>query len=296
MVSQKNYEFAQFDPRPVGRGANEVIVYGACDAGLLGIEVTIPQLAEHCELGNLDHHGPNDTVDTQSAVEQAVLAELPSEGATLATVRTDADSVSAMAVLASRLQGRSVNKEIVAAIGRFDRLGPSAGRPTDEVMALARVAADFKRPLAERVAFAQAILAGESDVEDVAALVDARNAEFEAAREASELTLYADGRIAVVVSTHRFATNLGYESAPVVVAFNPEMQVNFRDPGAGTYKKFTICRYDSNVAVDISAALLELGELESGWGGRGDIGGSPQGVSSKLTLEEVIAVVKRHLK
>ncbi len=284
--------FAQFDPRPVGKEANEKILQNAGD-GVLGIEVTVPA---SCSLGNLDHHGPEDNAQTPSASEQALTYEIPPAAATLVTVRCDADSVTAMAILASRAEGRPVDEGIVRAVGRFDRLGPAEGRPSDEVIAINRVAADFKRSLAERVEWVQEVLAGEGNPDEIAELVAQLDAEFEAARAASELRLEANGRIAVVVSTHRFATNLGYESAPVVVAMNPEMPVDFRDSSKGTYKKFTVCRYDSHTPCDLPAALAELRETESGWGGRGDIFGSPQGVSSKITIEQVVEVVAKHLK
>lgn len=288
------YTFAQFDPRPQGAEHNDAIFEDA-ETCVLGIEVTVGALAAKCSLGNLDHHGAGSTAETPSACEQALNCSLPPEKATLATVRADADSVAAMAVLASRQEGRTINTGIAEAIGMFDRLGPSAGRPDDRVIAVGRVAADFKRPLPERTAWVQAILEGSGDLDEVATLVQAHDAEIEEARAASEISVEADGRISVVVSTNRHATQLGYEHAPVVVACNPEMPVDPRDPSQGSYKKFTICRYDSHVAVDIAGALRELNELEEGWGGRADIGGSPQGVSSELTLEQVVEVVKRHL-
>ena len=46
----------------------------------------------------------------------------------------------------------------------------------------------------------------------------------------------------------------------------------------------------------IKSALAELAALEPGWGGSPTIGGSPQGVSSLLTTEQVVEVVARHLK
>lgn len=298
-----NFKFAQFDPRPVGREVNDGII-AAAHGGitLLGIEVTIHQLAESCVFGNLDHHGPNDTAETPSAAEQALVCELPPKGATLVTVRTDTDSVSAMAILANRAEGLAVDAELVAAIGRFDRLGPASGAVIDEVIAIGRVSADSKRTLEQRVAWIQSVLAGEGDVTELTELVAARNREFDEARAASELTLHADGRIALVVSTHRFATNLGYEKASVLVAYNPAMPVDFKDPSKGTYRKFTICRYDSHVAVDLMAVMNELNELDPAvsegarWGGRGDIIGSPQGVSSELDAQKVLAVVTSHLK
>src|SRR3989344_4241119 len=83
------------------------------------------------------------------------------------------------------------------------------------------------------------LLAGADKSAEIAVLISAHDSELEAARKASELTLHASERIAAVVSTHRFATNLGYESARVVVAMNPSMPVDPKDPAEGTYRKFT---------------------------------------------------------
>lgn len=41
--------------------------------------------------------------------------------------------------------------------------------------------------------------------------------------------------------------------------------------------------------------LQNLGLL-AGWGGSPTIGGSPQGVSSRLTIDEVVAVVEKYLR
>ncbi len=98
------------------------------------------------------------------------------------------------------------------------------------------------------------------------------------------------GEVAVVTSTHRAATGVGYMLAPVVVALNPE----FRVQGGEPHRKFTICQFSSGYC-DISGALQELSELEKGWGGSPSIGGSPQGVSSTLTTEQVVEVITRHL-
>ena len=78
--------------------------------------------------------------------------------------------------------------------------------------------------------------------------------------------------------------------APVVVALNPE----FRFRGGEPHRKFTVCQFSAGYC-DIPGALRELNGLEEGWGGSPTIGGSPQGVSSALTVEEVVRVVTRHL-
>lgn len=287
------YQYQQIDPRPAGKDVNEEIF--SSSSPILGLEVTLPQYAARCDLGNLDHHGPEDTELSPSACEQAIDFPLPPEGAKLITVRCDADSVTAMAVFAARFDGLSIDLDLVRKVGEMDRLGPRSGKRDDRVVAIARKAADFKVSLADRVAWVVSVLEGTHDPDEVRDLVAAREKEFDAARAASQVRLEADGRIAVVVSSHRFATPLGYELAPVVVAQNPVMPVDFRDPSKGTHVKYTVCRYDSHVKCDVAGALAELGKLEPGWGGRGDIGGSPQGISSRLSLDEVVEVIKKHL-
>ena len=304
-----NISVAQFDPRPQGAAVNEAIF--ASGYGVLGVEVTIPALAARCRQGNIDHHGVADTSETPSACEQALGFGIPYDWScdqdggprptewplpVLATVRADADSVTAMAVIENRLSDRPIDRDLVSAVGRFDRLGPSVGKPEARVSAIARKSADFKLTLEERVSWVADLLAGADKSSEIATLVASHDAELETARQASELTLHANGRIACVVSTHRFATTLGYESAPVVVACNPCMPVDFKDVSKGTCKKFTVCRYDSHVKCNLPAVLAEFQKLEPGWGGRGDIFGSPQGVSSVLTLEQVLEVVIRHLE
>jgi hypothetical protein len=96
---------------------------------------------------------------------------------------------------------------------------------------------------------------------------------------------------AVVRSSHRAATMLGYCVAPVVVAENPR----FRLGSGPEHRKITICAWDASHC-DIRAALAELAALEPGWGGSSTIGGSPQGVSTDLSLLRIVAVVSRHVK
>ena len=286
------YEFVQLDPRP-GRENPEI------DFIDFGIEVTIPGSPN-----DLDHHGEGATAETPAACEQALSCELPLEGATLATVRPDADSVTAMAVLESRATGCAIDKQLVAAIGLMDRYGPKVEGELyqpETVVAIARMAPNFRIPMAGRVAFVQACLDGTVDMDEVARLVAERDVEYAAAEEASDVTIIIPGYLVFVQSTHRFATTIGYRHATTVVAFNPEMPILERGadgrmkPTGETYKKFTVCRWDSNVKTDLAAALAELQALESGWGGRGDIFGSPQNRDSELDVEAVLEIVRKHV-
>lgn len=293
IISAHKFSFVQLDPRP-----------GASNPEFnLGIEVTVPRLLPS-GVANLDHHGQGATMVTPTAVEQALTCELPFSGAVIATVRPDADSVGAMAVLANRGSNRRCDKRLVAAIAAVDKHGPMAIgfedlRPL--TVAIARKAAMAKIPLKERVAWVADLLAGDimPHSREITTLNREREAEFAQALQFGSVELAASGKVAVVESTHRYATEIGYQrGAQIVVAYNPHMLVDFRDPAKGTYRKFTVCRYNEFVPVDLAEIRDELNELETArcddgltWGGQPNIIGSPQGRSSTLTKEEVVGIV-----
>lgn len=133
-------------------------------ATTLGIEVTIPSVAEKCGLGNIDHHGNGCTSNTYSACEQVYIhlcdwkyAETffgfgahPEQGGlknlcksiledcqTVVGNILDADTLTAMGVIkiATEPGKHSVNHEylsnLVYMIGLIDRLGASSAREVD---------------------------------------------------------------------------------------------------------------------------------------------------------------------
>ncbi len=137
------------------------------------------------------------------------------------------------------------------------------------------------------------LLTGEEPVQYVEKVAQERE-EIVSALENGQINarLSSDGKIAIVESSHRAATSIGYALAPVVVALNPA----FRMAGVKPHRKFTVCVFELGKFADIKAALAELGRVEPGWGGSPTIGGSPQGVSSKLTIDEVVSIVQKQLK
>ncbi|MBQ6154704.1 hypothetical protein IJI99_02395 [bacterium] len=293
------YSFKQLDPRDISSEHNAKI-FGL--GKVYGIEVTVPELAEKCVV-NLDHHGPGSTSDVPSAVEQAMTCPLPEDGSILATIRPDADSVGAMAVLNARLAGEAINATLVMALGLINRKRPKEVKGYEaykpECVAIGRMSANFKLELEARVQWVQGVLTGHFNKKEVEALMAARNAEYAAAWAASQVRLTPDGKVAVVISSHRFAIAIGYEAADIVIALNERMPVNPRDATQGTYIKYTVARCDSRVPFAIQAAMAELNEREASrrrdglrWGGQENIIGSPQGASSTLTLDEVIAIVE----
>lgn len=333
------YNFAILDPRPVpaAYAANDLVFQNPI--GVFGIEVTVPALAGRCGLGNLDPQHRGGRPD-QAAIEAAYWilgGNLPPDGATLATIRADLDSIGTMVILevkaiereavaatmaagypeedalwgGSSLEGREFWARLtaVAESDRFARGGwpgqkalPTVENPWPEgqtpLVAIGAAVADFKVPLEERVAFMRKWLLFGKEPEKYCAAVEAERADMIRALEERRITVRTacGNRIAVVESAHRAATNVGYSLAPVVVALNPE----FRIQGGEPHRKFTIAQFESGY-LDIRAAFVELNEFdgaatpENRWGGTPTVGGSPQGVSSTLTVDQAVKVVERHL-
>lgn len=317
-----HYNNVLLDPRnlPVAVENNKKIF----EAGdVYGIEVTVPALAEQCE-GNIDpqHTGGNVNL---CAIELALTAELPEEGSILATVRADLDSIGAMAVMSDRLdmESKSINHNVkefndyiegylrridqVAESDKFAHGGypgpkslPTIENPWvdggSELSAIAAAVADFKTPLTDRVAVMGKWLVSGEEPAKYREQVEKERLDLVNALELGKICYDVisdkDGGsdIAVVETSHRAATTVGYLLAPVVIAFNPEFK---QGPGEA-YKKYTICQFE-NKFVDIKAVREELNELEPGWGGSPTIIGSPQGVSSQLSIEDVATIVEKHL-
>lgn len=263
---------------------------------VLGIEVTVPKVSIHCDLGNIDHHGPEDTADSPCACEQALAVDLPPYGAFFVTVYPDADSVTAMAVLANRALGAPIDMKIIRMVADYDKYGPSIGQPDDLLIAVSRIASSHDMKIEDKVEWIQKALRGDIDTQEVAGFVKDHYHDFQEALNGTTVTLYSKGKVAVVESKHRYATRIGYVHAKVLVCVNSEFPVNFKDDTDGTYKKYTICRFNQHVPFDLPNALIEFQNLEPGWGGRADIVGSPIGTSSKLNLDQVLRVVDKYLQ
>lgn len=306
------YMFKILDPRniPAAIASNDAI-FAEAPKGVLGIEVTVPALAARCTLGNIDPQHTGGDVG-QAAIEAACTCPFPADEAVLATVRADLDSVGAMAVLALRREiGDAVATSYrIKQIADFDKSATGPWQPATlpasanawprwenglerGLGALSAMVFDHKLPFSERVAIMKEWLMTGPDAIPVryAEQSDADRADLIRALESNEIHREVRDGIAVVETGHKAATTVGYSLAPVMVALNPE----FRFGGGEPHRKFTICAWSAQHA-DIKSALVELAEFEPGWGGSPTIGGSPQGVSSALTIDQVVGVVAKHLK
>jgi hypothetical protein len=100
-------------------------------------------------------------------------------------------------------------------------------------------------------------------------------------------------KLTTVKSKHRGAISFGYRFTPCVIAINENYVFGCTNSNnIGT--KYTIAQYSSGYA-NFEKIFTDLNRLEKGWGGSNVIIGSPQTHSSKLKIETIIDVVKKHL-
>ncbi|HEY9869669.1 MAG TPA: hypothetical protein V6D08_10930 [Candidatus Obscuribacterales bacterium] len=283
---QKPYRFVQVEP---GATTNKRFDFG--------VEISDPTLLRGQK--NLDHHRTTDTAHTLSAAEQALAlpdAELPRPGSVIATIRPDADSLTAMAVLANRLEGRPINRRLVEAIGRRDRgfKEPPPGENYDDLRDLIDAINHTSRShleLHRKVFFVKDALDGSVNQELVQTLArrarDNRRSLHQNIERDMQVETIIPEKLALVKSYSSAALSHGYEYAPVVVLYNQNS--HFTRFSIGTQSGSSEGRY-------LARALRELRELEPGWGGRSSsIFGSPQNGSTKLTPEQVVEVVRKYI-
>jgi hypothetical protein len=273
----------------------------------LGVEVTDGPLAGRCGLGNIDPQHGFGSGAARSAIEEALTWPLPPPGATLVTLRPDADALGAMAVLNIRAYDLHESRDVAeraALIGRHDAFanGPWApwraargplSRPAAiedvraapaQYAALASLAADSRHDLYQRVRDIRIWLTRGKLPTQYAQAADAFTSKLTRAWNDGEIGIECHGGVAVVKSATPGALMLGYRFAPVVLAIS----------GDALPRKVTIAQFDP-AHLDMSALARRLNELEPGWGGSATIIGSPQGVGSRLGREPLLAAIQAGL-
>ena len=305
------YTYGLLDPRAGAGGENQHLL----GATTLGIEVTMPELALHCGLGNIDpQHGGGIGVgapDT-AAIEACLTVTPPPAGATLVTIRPDLDAFGAMALLALRHTGCQPDQAMRARIDRAARAdrfdhGPWPGpKPlpatfddfvstTDYDSSLVGVTgAMFDRELSarERVGVATRWLETGAEPAGYRTRWTTRaKVLLDGLRDGTIAIEPAAGdRIALVTSWLPGSLRLGYCLAPVVVAHDPGCPE--AEPPAP--RRVVIAQYAPG-HVDLREVCDVLAQLEPGWGGSSILLGSPQGRPCCLALTTIVDAVVRHL-
>ncbi len=264
----------------------------------LGIEVTVPSLVSRRP--NLDPQHGGQGAPARSAIEAALTWPVPPPGSRLATIRPDADSLGAMAVLACRLSGEAPDPSLVRAIGRLDELGPAAWRHLEvlpwETHLLAAQAASRSADLHlnEKVGFLQRLLTRQSVRDELERWSMHEVASLRQAAKVLKVTGLFEGRCVLVAGAHPLAFDVGYRHAPVVLAYNPKF-IRPWLPDDRPHRKWTIARADEHAGLDIQGLKEALCKREPGWGGPRNLVASPQGQSTRLRRSTILSLVERHL-
>jgi len=314
-------KFEQFDPRPTpeAKAHNDKIIAGAKQ--LIGIEVTIPSLADQCFINIDPQHTDNDIttcaldIVTSDNFKQNVLPTIYHD-ATLVTVRPDSDSIASMCILDlhknTYLGEFFISYEKIKEISDHDKFvkNPVFSKtpldlksPITEFEVVNSLMLDFNVSLGLKVILMKDFLRGymhPAHDSETSEIFLKKASEMIKSKTVLENQIFENKirfdvshheNLVVLETTHHNVAQLAYSKAPVAVCVNPECTLMSDKP----YLKYTIFAYNENYA-NIKAALNELNSLEKGWGGSPVIGGSPQGSSSKLDLQTVITVVKKYIK
>lgn len=298
------YRYALLDPGDGEHAARHNA--GVLGPGTLGIEVTVPELAARCGLGNIDpQHRPEG--GAVAAIEAALDWPLPPANVCLVTIRPDADAYGSMALLELRAAKHAMTSGLLARvqlIAREDKFcrgswpGPrtlpcqpgdvdEVGLGEQSVSALTGTLSQSRLDPVTAVSAAQDWLVSgvlpadwEARAEHAAAaLVHALARGAVTVRSAS-----AKG-IALVEGAVPGALRLGYRLAPVVIA------VNERGSHPARPRRIAVAQWHVG-HVDLMGAISVLNQEEPGWGGSPTIIGSPQGGACRLPLEHVASVIE----
>lgn len=174
--------------------------------------------------------------------------------------------------------------KIVAAADLMDRIGPlaTASLPAIErsVLETAQSLIPFKEWEAEDADLQKAA------IKAVESLRNMVTRPIETVKYES-IWQSVDGKFIVVKSGQAIGNTLYDQGYDAYVAWDGKT-------------KWTLARASEYVPFNISEVTKELNKLEGyeegkgGWGGRSVIGGSPQGVGTKLTSEQIVETVKKY--
>lgn len=282
----------------------------------LGIEITRADLAARCGLGNIDpQHGLNPHPDS-SAIRSSLTYPLPPKGATLVTIRPDADALGAMAVLTARFEVKQdlLLHELIEAVHLVDCVGAAtalAKNPRiteyklerDAVQQLVRINSSS---VEERVLAVMQILTGvmpRHQIEEIASLRPKDDY-----REFKQTIIVPD-KVMLITTRGQYgaARSYGTKRFPVTIICDLEYVM----PGADDYtphKRWCIARQEGADVIDMKRLKLEINKAEAHvrgldipnleehgltWGGPRNLASSPQGKVSELSDDRIINIVKQ---
>jgi hypothetical protein len=301
------YTYTRLDPPDID--PRSCIINVSLPSQTLGIEITDSLLASLCELGNIDPqhgHARGADVEGRAAIDTALRWPLPPPGTTLTTIRPDADSIGAMAVLSLRGDGMAFTSamheriDLIARSDCFDygdwaswaamhqppqkgaKLLALSPHPTEFRVLAAFIGLDPNDLPSSVSMMRDWLLTGALPPHGMAEVEETDRAAA-AAWSAGQLPLLplCDGRVAFVQSDYPGAISLGYRHAPIVIA----------ERLLGGKRKITIAQFERG-HLDMKAISARLNQIEPGWGGSETILGSPQGCATSMKIEQIIDLIE----
>lgn len=298
-------KFRELDPTQEGRATE---IARLQQTPTLGVEVTVPALAAAC-VANIDpqHSGGNTRISAVEATTAIVTGKAP-----IATVRSDLDSLSTAAIMGIVLElvqrSRTFSDdmlhriELIGIADRFDRgdwpgvqplptpekpwsESTAAAEDTRELAAIGAAVANRKLPLDDRIEMLKTWLLTGQEPSEYRKIANAKRLEMVTALAKGEVSIqtFFDGRVALVTSTYRGAMSIGYKRAPIVLAVNPNINQSATNPMV----KMTVAQFCTGY-IDLLKLWPILANMESGWGGSPNVGGSPQNETTNLSPQAVL--------
>lgn len=275
---------------------------------IIGLEMTIPQLAELCDK-NIDPQHTDGNSEQCCAKEISEKApELlgwfkskDSDKVIFTTNRVDVDSVAAYVLADRYLKGENLGqKENIEKINEHDAFQGakwSGPKPIEQAF-------DPENKVAALASSVKVFTVTPQNIEDVKSFIDTGNVAENVMNnyrtvqngiidrvKSGEIKTEVVAGIAYVETTLPCATNVGYSMAPVVVAVNPAMKLG---PQGTPFRKVSICQHETGYA-DLNAIKDALNSQEAGWGGSPTFIGSKQGESCHTELSEIKKTVFANL-
>lgn len=272
---------------------------------IVGLEMTVPQLAEICDK-NIDPQHTDKKV-TQSCVREVaknaedLLGQYKGKDVVFCTNRVDVDSVAAFVVANRFLAGEKVDyNPNIAEINKHDTFQGEkwsgqkpielAFNPENKTGALASSIKVFMVTPKNIADVEKFIDTGVVDETTMNAYRQTQQKVIDMVNS-GEIGVSVKNGVAHVKTTMPCATAVGYAFAPVVIAENPEMKLG---PTGTPFRKLSVCQHEEGY-VDLGKVKEALAGKENGWGGSPTFIGSPQGTSSEVSVEEIRGLISRNL-
>lgn len=282
---------------------------------IIGIEITRKEFKPYCNIlidpqHNMKSNNNMTSVEfTYNNYEDILMKIKPHEKIIFVTVKTDIDSITSMSLLSMLVNNKfQLDGDVILrliAIAKSDRHGRNNWKsrkndyfnfenynPYGLPYGVQYMCSDYKLKVAEKVQNVIEYLNTGTfpNLDHYNKLVD-ENLKRSIKETVSEIVV--ENKLCYVSSKHRGATSKGYQDCPVVIAFNPVFNFGKRSSNVKG-AKYTIAQYNEGY-VNLNNVLNEINKLEKNWGGSNMIIGSPQDKPSKLTKEQVVKIVKKHL-